>query len=87
MEEAVMEGVNIKLRPVLMTSFTTIFGVMPFLLTTGPGAEIQRPLATVVVGGLLTSTLVTLIVLPLIFQTLKKKDVSETPAVCPVPEK
>ena len=55
-----------------MTSFTTIFGVLPLLLAKGPGAEIQRPLATVVAGGLLTSTLVTLIVLPLIFQTIKK---------------
>lgn len=73
MVEAIKEGVNIKLRPVLMTSFTTIFGVMPLLLAQGPGAEIQRPLATVVVGGLITSTLVTLIVLPLIFQALKKE--------------
>jgi cobalt-zinc-cadmium resistance protein CzcA len=72
LREAVVEGVRIKLRPVLMTSFTTIFGVLPLLLAKGPGAEIQRPLATVVVGGLITSTLVTLIVLPLIFQTLKK---------------
>jgi cobalt-zinc-cadmium resistance protein CzcA len=75
MIEAIKEGVNIKLRPVLMTSFTTIFGVMPLLLAQGPGAEIQRPLATVVVGGLITSTLVTLIVLPLIFQTLKKEKI------------
>ncbi|MBN1224034.1 MAG: efflux RND transporter permease subunit [Candidatus Aminicenantes bacterium] len=73
MAEAVKNGVNMKLRPVLMTSFTTIFGVLPLLLAQGPGAEIQRPLATVVVGGLITSTAVTLIVLPLIFQTLKKK--------------
>ena len=72
LREAVRQGVSIKLRPVLMTSFTTIFGVLPLLLAKGPGAEIQRPLATVVVGGLFTSTLVTLIVLPLIFQTLKK---------------
>jgi cobalt-zinc-cadmium resistance protein CzcA len=72
LREAVIQGVRIKLRPVLMTSFTTIFGVLPLLLAKGPGAEIQRPLATVVVGGLITSTLVTLIVLPLIFQTLKK---------------
>ena len=72
LREAVGQGVNIKLRPVLMTSFTTIFGVLPLLLAKGPGAEIQRPLATVVVGGLFTSTLVTLIVLPLVFQTLKK---------------
>jgi cobalt-zinc-cadmium resistance protein CzcA len=72
LREAVIQGVSVKLRPVLMTSFTTICGVLPLLLAKGPGAEIQRPLATVVVGGLLTSTLVTLIVLPLVFQTLKK---------------
>ena len=71
-KEAVIQGVTVKLRPVLMTSFTTIFGVLPLLLAKGPGAEIQRPLATVVVGGLITSTLVTLIVLPLVFQTLKR---------------
>jgi len=75
MQEAVLEGVQTKLRPVLMTSFTTIFGVLPLLLAQGPGAEIQRPLATVVVGGLTTSTLVTLLVLPLIFQSLRKEKI------------
>ena len=75
MKEAILDGVQTKLRPVLMTSFTTIFGVLPLLLAQGPGAEIQRPLATVVVGGLTTSTLVTLIVLPLIFQSLKKEKI------------
>lgn len=73
MQEAVIQGVNSKIRPVLMTTFTTIFGIMPLLLARGPGAEIQRPLATVVVGGLITSTLVTLLVLPLIYQTLKRQ--------------
>ena len=73
MQEAIIQGVNSKIRPVLMTTFTTIFGIMPLLLARGPGAEIQRPLATVVVGGLVTSTLVTLIVLPLIYQTFKRK--------------
>ncbi|HZX10370.1 MAG TPA: efflux RND transporter permease subunit, partial [Acidobacteriota bacterium] len=73
LKQAVLNGVNIKLRPVLMTTFTTIFGVMPLLLSRGPGAEIQRPLATVVVGGLITSTLVTLVVLPIIYQSLKKQ--------------
>jgi cobalt-zinc-cadmium resistance protein CzcA len=72
MKEAIIEGVSTKIRPVLMTTFTTIFGILPLLLAKGPGAEIQRPLATVVVGGLITSTLVTLLVLPLIYQTLKK---------------
>lgn len=75
MKEAILDGVQTKLRPVLMTSFTTIFGILPLLLARGPGAEIQRPLATVVVGGLITSTLVTLIVLPLIFQSLKKEKI------------
>ena len=73
LEEAVRMGVQEKLRPVLMTTFTTIFGVLPLLLARGPGAEIQRPLATVVVGGLLTSTLVTLVVLPLVYESLKRK--------------
>jgi cobalt-zinc-cadmium resistance protein CzcA len=72
MKDAIIKGVTLKLRPVLMTTFTTIFGIMPLLLAKGPGAEIQRPLATVVVGGLITSTFVTLIVLPLLYQTLKK---------------
>jgi heavy metal efflux system protein len=71
--QAVLYGVTTKLRPVLMTTFSTVFGVLPLLLATGPGAEIQRPLATVVVGGLLTSTLVTLIVLPLVYQTLLER--------------
>ncbi len=70
LDEAILEGVSVKLRPVLMTTFTTIFGILPLLLAVGPGAEIYKPLATVVVGGLLTSTLVTLIVLPLMYQRI-----------------
>jgi cobalt-zinc-cadmium resistance protein CzcA len=73
LEDSVRHGVSDKLRPVLMTTFTTIFGILPLLLAQGPGAEIQRPLATVVVGGLFTSTLVTLVVLPLVFESLKRK--------------
>jgi cobalt-zinc-cadmium resistance protein CzcA len=71
--EAVEKGALEKLRPVLMTTFTTVFGILPLLLARGPGAELQRPLATVVVGGLLTSTLVTLVVLPLVYETLKRR--------------
>ncbi|UCC38361.1 MAG: efflux RND transporter permease subunit [Candidatus Aminicenantes bacterium] len=74
MKNAIFEGVSSKIRPVLMTTFTTIFGIMPLLLAKGPGAEIQRPLATVVVGGLLTSTMVTLLVLPLVYESLKKTE-------------
>lgn len=73
LKEAIYQGVDTKLRPVLMTTFTTIFGVMPLLLAQGPGAEIQRPLATVVVGGLLTSTVVTLIIMPIIYRRLKER--------------
>jgi cobalt-zinc-cadmium resistance protein CzcA len=72
MKEAILDAVSTKVRPVLMTTFTTIFGIMPLLLAKGPGAEIQRPLATVVVGGLITSTLVTLLVLPFVYQSIKK---------------
>jgi cobalt-zinc-cadmium resistance protein CzcA len=72
--EAVRYGVAAKLRPVLMTTFTTVFGILPLLLARGPGAEIQRPLATVVMGGLLTSTLVTLVVLPLVYQAFLERN-------------
>jgi len=72
--EAVRYGVTAKLRPVLMTTFTTILGILPLLLARGPGAEIQRPLGTVVLGGLLTSTLVTLVVLPLVYQVALERD-------------
>lgn len=75
-KDAVLYGVTTKLRPVLMTTFSTVFGILPLLLAMGPGAEIQRPLATVVAGGLLTSTLVTLVVLPLVYQTLLERGVT-----------
>ena len=73
LSEAVLQGVEARIRPVLMTTLTTIFGLLPLLLATGVGAEIQRPLATVVVGGLATSTVVTLLVLPLVYETFRKK--------------
>jgi len=73
-KEVLIKGVSLRIRPVLMTAFTTMFGLIPLLIARGPGAEIQRPLATVVVGGLFTSTLVTLLVLPLIYSTLKKSE-------------
>jgi cobalt-zinc-cadmium resistance protein CzcA len=85
---AVTEGVLLKLRPVLMTSLTTVFGVLPLLLARGPGAEIQRPLATVVVGGLVTSTLVTLVVLPIVYELLMGRrppaDRADAPDTTPV---
>lgn len=65
--EAVFEGALSRLRPVLLTALTSMFGLIPMLLAQGVGAEIQRPLATVVVGGMLTSTPLTLLVLPVLY--------------------
>src|SRR3546814_7985250 len=68
MTETVRLGAERRLRPVLMTASITAFGLLPLLFATGPGSEIQRPLAIVVIGGLLTSTLLTLILLPILFE-------------------
>jgi cobalt-zinc-cadmium resistance protein CzcA len=65
---AVTEGARRRLRPVLMTASITALGLVPLLTATGPGSEIQRPLAIVVVGGLVTSTLLTLILLPILYR-------------------
>ncbi|MBL4853009.1 MAG: efflux RND transporter permease subunit [Robiginitomaculum sp.] len=66
--EAVRKGAELRLRPVMMTASSTILGLIPMLLSSGVGAETQRPLAAVVVGGLITSTFLTLILLPLIYE-------------------
>jgi cobalt-zinc-cadmium resistance protein CzcA len=73
LREAVIEGSISKLRPVLMTTITTAFGLLPLIISTGVGSEIQRPLALVVVGGLASSTLLTLIVLPTLYQSFSVK--------------
>jgi cobalt-zinc-cadmium resistance protein CzcA len=65
--EAVTEGAELRLRPVLMTALTTVLGLLPLLLARGIGADVQRPLATVVVFGLTTSTLLTLFVIPAVY--------------------
>ncbi len=65
---AVIEGARRRLRPVLMTASITALGLTPLLLASGPGSEIQRPLAIVVVGGLITSTLLTLVLLPILYR-------------------
>jgi cobalt-zinc-cadmium resistance protein CzcA len=70
--EAVAEGSDSRLRPVLMTALIAIFSLLPMVFATGPGAEIQRPLAVVVVGGLITSTLLTLLVLPALYGWVEK---------------
>lgn len=68
MDYVVREGALRRLRPVMMTATIAAFGLVPLLLATGPGSEIQRPLAIVVIGGLVTSTALTLLLLPLLYQ-------------------
>ena len=72
--EAVRRGAELRLRPVLMTASVAILGLVPMLLSTGVGAETQRPLASVVVGGLVTSTLLTLVLLPVMYEWLEHKE-------------
>ena len=67
--EAVRTACSLRLRPILMTASITVFSLIPMMFATGPGSEVQRPLAIVVVGGLFTSTLATLIVLPILMMT------------------
>ncbi len=67
-DEASIEGAKLRLRPVLMTAATTALGLIPLLIAFGTGSEVQRPLATVVVGGLFTSTILTLLVLPALYK-------------------
>lgn len=69
----VKEGALIRLRPVLMTALVDIFGFLPMMLSTGVGAEVQKPLASVVIGGILSSTLLTLIVLPSLYLLFEKR--------------
>ena len=71
--EAVKEGALRRLRPVLMTALIASIGLVPMLLASGPGSEIQRPLAVVVIGGLLTSTLLTLVLLPTLYTWLEDR--------------
>ena len=68
MHEVVVEGARRRLRPVLMTASIAAFGLIPLLFATGPGSEIQRPLAIVVIGGLVSATLLTLILLPILYR-------------------
>jgi cobalt-zinc-cadmium resistance protein CzcA len=77
LDEAVIEGAVTRLRPVLMTALVASLGFVPMALATGPGAEVQRPLATVVIGGIISSTILTLFVLPglyRMFRSERRKD-------------
>ncbi len=68
LEALVVEGAQRRLRPVLMTASIAAFGLLPLLFATGPGSEIQRPLAIVVIGGLISATALTLILLPILYR-------------------
>ena len=73
--EAVVSGALLRLRPILMTAFTSVIGLIPMITSTGTGAEVSRPLALVVMSGLTTSVLLTLIVLPVLFAMLRERSV------------
>ncbi|MBS0439927.1 MAG: efflux RND transporter permease subunit, partial [Proteobacteria bacterium] len=77
--DAVLRGTALRLRPVLMTASVAILGLVPMLLSSGVGAETQRPLATVVVGGLITSTLLTLVLLPVLYDWIEQGTGSSEP--------
>ena len=81
-DDAILAGCSLRLRPVVMTMMTTLLGLLPLALAQGIGAEVQRPLASVVIGGVFTSTALTLVVLPTLYsvfaeQTVRKEEVPE----------
>src|SRR5205085_2867479 len=71
LEHAIEEAARARLRPVLMTALVASLGFIPMALSTGVGAEVQRPLATVVIGGVISSTLLTLLVLPVLYDLVE----------------
>ena len=73
LEARVLDGSVQRLRPILMTASTAMFGLLPLVFATGPGAEVQRPLAIVVIGGLFTSTLTTLYLVPLLYRYVERR--------------
>ena len=80
LDEAVLTGMVLRLRPVLMTATVAMLALIPLLLATGPGSEIQRPLATVVIGGLFSSTALTLLVLPVLYRWMEQRIARRRPA-------
>ena len=75
--DAIFNGATVRLRPVLMTALTSLLGLLPMLISTGVGAEIQKPLATVIVGGLASATLLTLVVLPVLYPWFSKAKITQ----------
>jgi len=68
LDESIVEGAQARFRPVMITATVAMLGLIPFLFSVGPGSEVQRPLAVVVIGGLITSTLLTLVMLPAFYR-------------------
>ena len=79
LREAVMKAANQRLRPVLATAITDAVGFLPMAISTGVGAEVQRPLATVVIGGVFTTTLLTLLVLPAVYSRFSEPRIEARP--------
>jgi heavy metal efflux system protein len=79
LHEAVLDGASARLRPVLMTALVASLGFIPMAVSQAPGAEVQRPLATVVIGGLITATLLTLFVLPTLYEWIERAKRPQTP--------
>ncbi|MFJ2483973.1 CusA/CzcA family heavy metal efflux RND transporter [Pseudomonas sp. NPDC087598] len=79
LSDAINEGALTRLRPVLMTALVASLGFIPMALATGTGAEVQRPLATVVIGGILSSTILTLLILPALYQLAHRRDEDSVP--------
>ncbi|MGH7217638.1 MAG: efflux RND transporter permease subunit, partial [Nitrospiraceae bacterium] len=79
-EQAVLTGCVMRLRPVLMTALVALLGLVPLAFAQGIGSEVQRPLAVVVIGGLVSSTFLTLVVLPVLYQWLEGRAVVPDPS-------
>jgi heavy metal efflux system protein len=84
--DAVREGAMTRLRPVLMTALVASLGFVPMAIATGAGAEVQRPLATVVIGGVISSTILTLLVLPALYVLFRRKDTETGSSTAPEPK-
>jgi cobalt-zinc-cadmium resistance protein CzcA len=83
LERAICDGALVRLRPVLMTAFVASLGFVPMAFNVGAGAEVQRPLATVVIGGIISSTLLTLFVLPALYRLAHREGDEPLPKISP----
>jgi cobalt-zinc-cadmium resistance protein CzcA len=83
--DAVREGAEVRFRPVLMTALVASVGFIPMAMSTSAGAEVQRPLATVVIGGLVSSTVLTLLVLPTVYAWLEERRLVRARSVGGIP--